>query len=244
MIIDAFKMARLHNEEHFQFHNSFKDLTEKETVDTLGLGLLWHTYLESYNKESKTMALVRKSALTELLEVADANRDDIVHGLALHVEAAADHYIADKKQAGNNLKIVFDKYGDIGHKSYDKETADITSLYADLSKNHMAEVNLLDLGGWLDELQKCNSRFIALASERFSEEAVKTVLTMKEARLEVDESYRRIIDFVNAKITLDGEGVYAGFVMEISLRIQHFRNLVLQRRGRNLATKGSSNPIT
>ena len=230
MSIEEFKMARLHNEEHFQFHGDVIGVSEKLKFDTTGLGPHWSGYLGYYGDETKVMEVVRKSAYTRQLVEADRSRDELIRGFTLQVEAAAVHYLAEKKQAGIRLKIIFDNYGNIAYKSNDKATADLTSLYSELSKNHMNDLTLLDLTGWLDEMLVRNNNFIAISNARYSEDAEKTMLKMNQVRQDVDESYRKVIEFVNAKITLGEESVYSDFVKEVSLRIKHYRALIAQHK--------------
>jgi len=56
---------------------------------------------------------------------------------------------------------------------------------------------------------------------------------MKDARVLVDAAYNIIINRINALIVINGDAVYATFVGELNLRIEHYNNLIAQRKGRN-----------
>ena len=69
----------------------------------------------------------------------------------------------------------------------------------------------LGIGDWITGLKSANDNFAALIQERYSEEAGKTHLAMKEVRIQVDEAYRTITERIGALMIVNGEETYAVF---------------------------------
>ena len=69
--------------------------------------------------------------------------------------------------------------------------------------------------------------------ERYSNDAGKTQLKMKEVRKEIDEGYTTITGRVDALGIVNGTETYAPFVKELNKRVEKFNNTLAQRKGRN-----------
>jgi hypothetical protein len=135
--------------------------------------------------------------------------------------------------------VALNHYGNIGRKSYDEQTAAINSLVNDLETQYAADVTALGIGDWVAELQSANAAFSALMQERYSEEAAKTQLTMKEARVQLDGAYRAITERIGALIIVNGERGYESFVAELNQRIERYNNMAALREGRNAGEEES-----
>ena len=233
MEILQFKFSRLHNEEHFQYHTGFNDLVIQTTPAALQIVPQYVTYNLLYNNEKEALDFIRKSAVTDDLAIADDLRDFTFRGLSDTVKAAGNHYNPLVRQAASRVQVVFDHYGNLTLKSYDEETAAINSLISELNSNLADDVTTIGISGWLNELQANNTAFDTLMKSRYSEEAVKTQLRMKQVRLEIDAAYRVIIQRINALIIVNGESAYKVFVDEMNQRIEKFDNNLSIRSGRN-----------
>jgi hypothetical protein len=128
---------------------------------------------------------------------------------------------------------VFDHYGNVTKKNYDEETAAINSLITDLNSTYSTDVATLGIAGWLTELKANNDAFDALMKSRYTEEATKTQLRMKQVRKEVDKAYDTIVNRINALIIVNGLRPYAAFVNELNERVDKYNLIIAQREGRN-----------
>jgi len=81
-----------------------------------------------------------------------------------------------------------------------------------------------------------------LKESRYSEDASKTQLVMKEARTKVDASYRAMVTRINALIIVNGDAAYKTFVNELNARIDSSNLIIAQRQGRN--AKDNTKPKT
>ena len=138
----------------------------------------------------------------------------------------------DGGAAAARLQVVLDTYGNIAKKPYDEETAAITSLIAELRTGYAADVSTLGINAWIDELDRNNIAFDALKKERYTQDAERTQLKMKETRVAVDQCYHEIVERINALIIVNGATAYASFVNELNARIDAYNQMLALRKGK------------
>ena len=225
-------LGNYRNEEHFQFQTEFKGLVEKYTPETLNIEMVWAAYVSSYEKERSALDVIRRSPLTGDISEGDQERDALSTGLAYTVKGATNHFDPVKKEAAGRVMVVLEHYSGINRKSYDEQTAALSSLVEDLTNNYAADISILGLEEWVTELQSANDAFVALMHERYTEEAGKPQYNMKTARTEVDDAYRVITERIDALMIVNGERGYAGFADELNERVERYNNTVARRKGR------------
>ena len=232
MKINEFSLARLRNEEHFQFHTSFRDLVVTTKATILKIEALFTVYQPQLTSELESLDVVRKNSISDDLIVADTERDNVFRGMCDAVKSGLNHYDANVQAAAKRLQILLDTFGNLAAKNYDAETGGIVSLLNDLNSGYVADARALALEGWINELGAKNKAYDDLKNNRYSTEASKTILRMKEERVKTDNIYRQITERINALIIVEGEAVYAGFVNELNKRIEGFDNTVTLRRAK------------
>ncbi|MEI7475786.1 MAG: DUF6261 family protein [bacterium] len=233
MEIIKIDLAKLHNEEHFQFQTEFKTQVEVFTAISLNIEAKFDNYLLKYAEEDEALVFINKSTYTNQIAAADAKRDSIFNGLRETVKAARNHFTPAVVQAANNLMVIFDAHGNVAVKPYDEETAAITSLVADLQGDFAADVALVGVTAWVVELKASNISFELVVTNRYSEESAKTILRMKRVRKEIDKLYQEIVNLINAMILVNGDSHYKDFVTEMNHRIDNFKNVIAKRKGKN-----------
>lgn len=232
MKINEFSLVRLRNEEHFQFFTSFRDLVLVSTPTALKIEALFSQFQAAYINELAALDVVRKNAISDDLVEADNNRDSVFRGMCDAVKSALNHFNADIRAAAERLQIVLNTYGNLAIKPYDAETGGMNSLINDFTTTYAADVAVVGLTGWVTELAAKNKAFDDLKNNRYSDEAAKTILRMKEERVKTDAIYRQIVERINALVIVEGEATYAGFVNELNERIQGYDNTIAIRRAR------------
>jgi len=232
MKIKDFSLSRLRNEEHFQFFSSFRDLVMMFTVLALNIELLFNLFLASLANELAALDLIRKNAISDDLIDADYERDSVFRGMSDAVKSALNHFNVDVRAAARRLQVVLDTYGNLAIKPYDAETGGLNSLINDFTTTYAADVARVGLNEWVVELQAKNKAFDDLKNNRYSAEAAKTILRMKQERLKTDAIYRQITERINALVIVEGEARYAGFVNELNKRIEGYDNTISIRRAK------------
>jgi len=233
MKIKDFSLTRLHDEEHFQFYTSFRDLVLVFGALALKIELLFNLFLAAYANELVALDVVQKSAISDDLKDSDKERDEVFRGMCDAVKSGLNYYDPDVRASAKRLQIVLDTYGNLAVKPYEAETGGLNSLIHDFTTTYAADVAKVTLTGWATELQAKNKAFNDLKNSRYSEEAVKTLLRMKQERLKTDSIYRQITERLNALIIVEGEAAYLPFVNELNKRIEGYDNTVSIRRGKS-----------
>ncbi len=237
MKIKDFSLNRLHNEEHFQFFTSFRDLVLSLTALSLKIELLFNLFLAAYVNELTALNNVRKNFISDDLVLADDDRDSLFRGMSDAVKSGLNHYDPETRAAAKRLQIVLDTYGNLATKPYDAETGGLISLIHDFTTTYAADVAKLGLTAWVTELGLKNKAFEDLKNNRYSDIAVKTILKMKEERAKVDAIYNDIRERINALIIVEGEANYAAFVNEMNTRIEGYNNTIAIRRAKAKKSK-------
>ncbi len=235
MKIKSIRLSRLRNAEHYQYQSEFNDLVIKATSLALGIESLFPSFQARFMDEGIAMNVILKSMITDELVDSDNIRDNTFRGLFDLVKSGTNHFDADTKQAAERVMLVIDEPGNIATKPYNEETAIITTVIDKLRTDHADDLTTLSATAWVDELEAKNNAFEELAKSRYTHEAGKTTLRMKEVRLDVDAVYRKIIQLINALILVNGEAAYSDFVNELNERIDKFNLTLAQREGRNVA---------
>jgi hypothetical protein len=227
-----FKTDRLRNEEWFQFFTEVKALIEKHNPGALNIDVLFAAFIILYAAADEAMEIIRKSANTELIAAADQARDMTFRGFAEAVKSASKHFDHVKREAARRLSIVFDHYADTPRKAYDAETAAIHNFLQEMNGANANDVAILGLNDWVRQLNTENDAFDTLQKARYDEITEKTSFRMQEVRKDTDRNYRDMLNHIDASILLNGESRYAPFVNALNVRVEHYRNIIAQRRGR------------
>jgi hypothetical protein len=237
------KIEDLRHEEWFQFYTEFKTLARQYTPTALNINALFDTFVTLYDRADEALEVIRKSATTEQLAEADHVRDVTFRGFADAVKSGLSHFDPARREAARKLQIVFDHYGNIARKLYDEETASLYNFLQEMNTLHATAVTALGLGEWVSRLDADNRAFDALRQTRYAEDAGKPDLRMIEIRRETDRTFRDMLDRLDASILLHGEAPYAPFVIALNIRIEHYTNIIAQRKGRAAKKKdGAEKP--
>ncbi|GBU24239.1 hypothetical protein R83H12_00867 [Fibrobacteria bacterium R8-3-H12] len=121
------------------------------------------------------------------------------------------------------LKIVFDTYGNVANKPLNEETSAIYNILQELQGKYAADMDAVGITQWATELQTRNAAFETLVKERFDETAARTTdIVMKQARAQLDEAYRGIVELVNALAVVEGVAAYEAFIKTLNAVIAKY----------------------
>jgi hypothetical protein len=224
---------KFRNEEWFQLFTEFRDLVLKFNPDALNISALWATFLILYADADTALEIIRKSADTALMAEADRVRDQTFRGFVDAVKSACNHFDPQKRTAAGQLSILFDHFGNLAKKAPNEETAGIYNLLQELNGVYADRVQALLLQDWTIRLAADNEAYEALVKSRNTEVAQRSKLRVKEVRREVQEIYYRIVDRIEATITLNGEiQPFTGFVNELNAFLKRYADVLAQRQGK------------
>ncbi len=173
------------------------------------------------------------SAITMEVTAMDNRRDRAVVGLGLVVNALTYHFNAETAKQAESIKRVMDKYGSgIARENYQAETAIIDNLVADLdSKPEIAAaLAALQLQDWKKELQAANREFDDAYMKRTKELGAAGKDTLLAKRVETNNAYYRLRDFINSYYTIyEGSDIYSKTSNEINALIEQYNTMMAGR---------------
>jgi len=224
MKINNMITSRLRNDAHFQFHTEVQRfLWQTNQSPLLNIDAQIEKYEFAINEEDKALKKINKSFYTERIQEADKMRDETFLGMVELNRAMCKHFAPHIRDAACRLQIVFDTYGRINVKPLNEQTSAIYNLLQDLdSTKYRLDANHVGIIDWLRELETRNNNFADLVRQRFEESAKKVNVVMKEARKNTDDIYNEIIEFINAKVVIDGIEKYDNVVKTLNVIIAKF----------------------
>lgn len=232
MKIEKTHLEHFKNEEYFQYLSEFNYLVNQYNPTTLGIEKEFALYMVQFGFVNEAIEPIRKSLHSDELSQKDKERDQVFRGLSDSVKAALNHFNLEIQDAAEKLWLIFKHYGNLATLPYNEETASVVNFISELRTSYSAELNTTGLTSWVDTLEQKNNAFDALMKERFSSDAQKTNLKMRDIRTQTDIKYRLIIEKLNALIIVNGEAQYLEFVKELNERIEKYEKIMSIRKGK------------
>jgi hypothetical protein len=224
------------NELHFRFHKENEELYDRYDPNQLGIQEFMDPFREALKKEDTALTHIRKSAETKRITELDSIFDFTFEGMRDYAFSHLKHYDEKVRHAAENLKIIFDKYGNIGKEPYRQELGSSYNLLQDL-RNLPNDIEIINLIPWMDAHETAAKELADLLDKRMSETAKKTDLRMREARLEVDTVYQQITDRIDAMLNLHGKDLAPEFYNMYNAHATEYKNKLAQHLGRIQAGK-------
>jgi len=232
MSINGIDRKHLRNDEHFQFNTEFRDLIVRAGAETLKIAPLFAAYLTLYNKVDDGLKKISKSVWTAQIHDADKARDDMYSGMVLANESALRHYSEPTRAAAGKLKILFDTYGNVSQKPLNEQTSAVHNILQELRGEYLTAAQTVGINGWVAELETRNNAVDALVKQRFDDDAAKTHVNVRAARLELDAAYDAIVRRINALAEVEGIEQYETFIQTLNTIIAKYTAILNLRLGR------------
>ena len=203
MKINKIDLKSMRNDAHFQFHADIIALINGIGAIVLKIAALWTAHTALFAALDAALKKISMSAITAKIQEADKARDDLYSGFKKTVAALCEHYDPEMRDAALKVQVVIHTYGNVTSKSLSEETSAIYNLVQELNSDKYKQlVILLGLTQWLTNIEEKNNEVSSLMQERDRENAGKPHTPVVDERRAVDESYRRIVDIINAHLLL------------------------------------------
>jgi hypothetical protein len=217
--IDA---TRLTTGEHGQFMGRLIDYVMLAGAGNLKIEDIFGEFIFYYNKEKELVKVTTKSGKTVTIKDIDGLRDNTYSAIRMVTDCYTKHFDPIRKAAAEAVKLVFDKFGNIGRKTYKEETFMLRSAAEKLLAENRADLEKLGLLDWLMELIRLNDWFEEESEKRVDEELAKAEGSLRETRLQVDSRYYKITKRVNAYIEMGGADACREFVKKLNSAIDEY----------------------
>jgi len=222
MNIKKFDTNHLRNDAHFQFCRDFSVAVTAFDPVTLKIKPQFDEWNARFNLEDEALKKIVKSSLTQKINDADKLRDNTYSGMADIVHAYLKCNDAESAEAAKRLKIVFDTYGNVAKKPLKEQTSAVYNILQELRGKYAPDCAKIKIADWVSRLAAENQAFDGLMTDRFDESAAKCGIAIKDARRDVDGSFKKICDLVTAYVILEGDAPYAAFIKRLNEVIKKY----------------------
>lgn len=231
-------LTRFRNAEYLQYMNDVLELVNKEDVTALLLTTQRDDLSNAVSSINNSFQQTLGSALTQDVIDLDNRRDRAFMGLKAMITSFTYHFDATTKAFAETALATINNYGkDVTRKSYQEETAILTSLIHDFETEQdlIDASTALSLTDWLTELKDANVAFAAKYLERVGDTAANPITNLTDLRAVATTAYKSLVDHIQAHAVLGTDATYATLVDEIDVLTKQY-NLVVDNRTGNTTT--------
>ena len=230
--ITTIHLPAVSNGAHFVFVESICKRLDSETE------LLKNEYFKkaadalkaAFNEENRYFALSKKSASTDEILAADADRDTLYSAYYRSVKSFLRVSSADLHTAAKTLWQSLVDYGIKPSMQLERETGAIQNLLADCEQKYSAEVAKLGLQTVLASLKTANAKVSELLYSRTTEQSKQVAGALRKARQQSDEAFKQVRKVANAMATLGSAEPLKPFADFVNQLIKRYEDEVLPKK--------------
>ena len=232
MEIETLGLKSVSNGAHFVFVESICKRLDSETE------LLKNEYFKkaadalkaAFNEENRYFALSKKSASTDEILAADADRDTLYSAYYRSVKSFLRVSSSDLHTAAKTLWQSLVDYGIKPSMQLERETGAIQNLLEDCEQKYSAEVAKLGLQTVLASLKTANAKVSELLYSRTTEQSKQVAGALRKARQQSDEAFKQVRKVANAMATLGSAEALKPFADFVNQLIKRYEDEVLPKK--------------
>ena len=232
MEIETLGLKSVSNGAHFVFVESICKRLDSETE------LLKNEYFKkaadalkaAFNEENRYFALSKKSASTDEILAADADRDTLYSAYYRSVKSFLRVSTPDLHTAAKTLWQSLVDYGIKPSMQLERETGAIQNLLEDCEQKYSAEVAKLGLQTVLASLKTANAKVSELLYSRTTEQSKQVAGALRKARQQSDEAFKQVRKVANAMATLGSAEALKPFADFVNQLIKRYEDEVLPKK--------------
>ena len=229
--ITTIHLPAVSNGAHFVFVESICKRLDSETE------LLKNEYFKkaadalkaAFNEENRYFALSKKSASTDEILAADADRDTLYSAYYRSVKSFLRVSSSDLHTAAKTLWQSLVDYGIKPSMQLERETGAIQNLLEDCEQKYSAEVAKLGLQTVLASLKTANAKVSELLYSRTTEQSKQVAGALRKARQQSDEAFKQVRKVANAMATLSSAEALKPFADFVNQLIKRYEDEVLPK---------------
>ena len=230
--ITTIHLPAVSNGAHFVFVESICKRLDSETE------LLKNEYFKkaadalkaAFNEENRYFALSKKSASTDEILAADADRDTLYSAYYRSVKSFLRVSSADLHTAAKTLWQSLVDYGIKPSMQLERETGAIQNLLEDCEQKYSTEVAKLGLQTVLASLKTANAKVSELLYSRTTEQSKQVAGALRKARQQSDEAFKQVRKVANAMATLGSAEALKPFADFVNQLIKRYEDEVLPKK--------------
>ena len=230
--VKSIDLKSVSNGAHFVFIESICKRLDSETE------LLKNEYFKkaadalkaAFNEENRYFALSKKSASTDEILAADADRDTLYSAYYRSVKSFLRVSSSDLHTAAKTLWQSLVDYGIKPSMQLERETGAIQNLLEDCEQKYSAEVAKLGLQTVLASLKTANAKVSELLYSRTTEQSKQVAGALRKARQQSDEAFKQVRKVANAMATLGSAEALKPFADFVNQLIKRYEDEVLPKK--------------
>ena len=230
--VKSIDLKSVSNGAHFVFIESICKRLDSETE------LLKNEYFKkaadalkaAFNEENRYFALSKKSASTDEILAADADRDTLYSAYYRSVKSFLRVSTADLHTAAKTLWQSLVDYGIKPSMQLERETGAIQNLLEDCEQKYSVEVAKLGLQTVLASLKTANAKVSELLYSRTTEQSKQVAGALRKARQQSDEAFKQVRKVANAMATLGSAEALKPFADFVNQLIKRYEDEVLPKK--------------
>lgn len=233
-------VARFHTEESFNYLKQITaesaNLPSEEPPAPLTSAL--NDFKAKYQALDKILELSNKNPATDLTVTTDFARDSSWRGSNNYVNAMCDHPTTEVAAYADEVKDIYEKYGDPTGLSQSEESGVLHNLLQDLEALDSSKRTALALDVWINDLKEKAQAFEEAAAQRTQANALRQSGAVKDARAAAEASYRQLVKTINALVIIEGDAEYATFIDHVNAIIDREKSILKRRQAITDKKKG------
>ena len=230
--VKSIDLKSVSNGAHFVFIESICKRLDSETE------LLKNEYFKkaadalkaAFTEENRYFALSKKSASTDEILAADADRDTLYSAYYRSVKSFLRVSTPDLHTAAKTLWQSLVDYGIKPSMQLERETGAIQNLLEDCEQKYSAEVAKLGLQTVLASLKTANAKVSELLYSRTTEQSKQVAGALRKARQQSDEAFKQVRKVANAMATLGSAEALKPFADFVNQLIKRYEDEVLPKK--------------
>ena len=241
--IDYPDMRRANNGAHGMFMQSVSERLEKES-EVMKNAVMQRAAMAlkaAMEEESLYLGRSRKSLLTKDIRATDKERDELLTGLRATVRGLKHIPDPEMARAAEELSLLLDSRKVARGMQLDRETGMVSKLVSELERNHMEQVDRLNMRLYVQALKESNERLDALLLKRSEALMGRKPAAMQQARLRTDAAFRQVARVANAMAVLEDEAVVAPFINFVNELVRRYRQQVFPKRKKKAESTKTEN---
>lgn len=201
MAIKTYSLNKLPNAFHFD--TVFKTLERigatSVAQENVGVRPLFEDLAMKFQREDTAYKQSQKNFKTDEIKRVDDERDAYADCIRRVAEEWGKLPDATRSAAGKLIAQVFKDFQFRTSEARIAETAKLLNMFQEFDREtHVAALQLMGLSALMETLRTKNAQLKQLMTERSTEQADYVVGELRAARLEVDEAYTKLIQYLNA----------------------------------------------
>lgn len=238
--INVFDISRLRTEESFGFVKKVIELTAKlpgmdGPITTEGEGGASSTLVDArtllMDKQDKLdLALKNPTSVPTTKEATqrDAFRDKAWQKSRMFLKIMMENPLAEKSKLAAVLFALYEKYGDPTSLSRTEESGILHNLIQDLSE-HNSNFEKIHFTEWFNQLEDAEEAYLDAWKQNDTERKGLAVGVIQQAKKDMENAYRNLVEQVNSLARVYGEEYYEDFIDSMNLLINDHKKVLKLR---------------